>query len=309
MEGSSKEKTGGRYPIRVVARLTAIPIDTLRAWERRYGAVDPGRDERGRLYTDEDLRKLKLLRQLVDRGHAIGRIASLPEADLTALLAAGAEPAEAGGGTGGIDLSGVLAALERYDIAGAERQLARLAAVLSPREMVREVALPLMRQVGDAWDRGNLTVGQEHIASGLLRNLMGALVRLHAPRDGRPAVLLATPPGERHEFGILAAAMLAAAGGLGIVYLGTDLPAADILQTSRRAAVRAVILGLTGAGGEAGALAAAGAVARELPRGVELLVGGMQSPALAERVRATGATPVASFDELEDALRRLGARL
>src|SRR5512137_2682175 len=90
-------KAPGRYPIRVVALLTGVPTDTLRAWERRYGAVEPGRDERGRLYDDGHLRKLKLLRRLVERGHAIGRIARLGEPELERLLEAGLET-RAGGG-------------------------------------------------------------------------------------------------------------------------------------------------------------------------------------------------------------------
>jgi len=77
-------RAAGRYPIRVIARLTGIPVDTLRAWERRYRAVEPARDERGRLYDDDDLQRLKLLARLVERGHAIGRIANLPEPDVLA---------------------------------------------------------------------------------------------------------------------------------------------------------------------------------------------------------------------------------
>jgi len=302
------KKESGRYPIRVVARLTGIPIDTLRAWERRYAAVEPGRDDRGRLYADADVRKLRLLRQLVDRGHAIGRIAALPEADLAALIEAGAEPLDRPAVAAGVEVGALVSAIERYDVVAAERQLGRLAAVLSPRELVREVALPFMREVGEAWDRGRLTVGQEHLASATLRNLLGALVRLQAPRDGRPGILFATPTGERHEFGILASAMLAAAGGLPIVYLGTDLPAADVAQTARRTAARAIVLGVTGSGGEAAAAEEVGAIVREAPRGVEVFVGGMQSPELAAGLSSAGAKAVADFDALEEVLRRLGAR-
>ena len=301
-------KQGGKYPIRVVARLTGVPIDTLRAWERRYGAVEPGRDDRGRLYTDADVRKLKLLRQLVDRGHAIGRIAGMPEAELAALIEAGAEPADRPAVAAGVEVSGLLSAVERYDVVAAERQLGRLAALLPPRDLVREVALPFMREVGEAWEAGRLTIGQEHMASATLRNLLGSLVRLQAPRDGRPGILFATPPGERHDFGILAAAMLAASGGLPVIFLGADLPADDVVQTARRTAARAVILGVTGAAGEAAAAEAVAAVARDLPRGVELHAGGMRSAGLAEAVAAAGARPIGDFDALEAVLRRLGAR-
>ncbi len=307
MDTSTREEAG-KYPIRVVARLTGIPVDTLRAWERRYGAVAPRRDDRGRLYTDADLRKLRMLRQLVDRGHAIGRVARMSDDELATLLDVGAEPVARPAATESVDAAAVWEALERYDLNAAERELGRLAAVLAPREVVLDVALPLMRQVGDAWERGASTVGQEHLITAALRNLVGSLARLQAPRDGRPGILFATPQGERHEFGLLAAATLAAAGGLGIVYLGADLPASDVVHTARRTAARAVVLAVTGSDPGGDPVAAVEAIAKDLPRGVELLTGGMRTPGLSDRLRAAGATVLPDFGALEDALRRLGAR-
>lgn len=300
----------GRHPIRVVARLTGIPIDTLRAWERRYGAVEPGRDERGRLYSDAEVRRLRLLRLLVDRGHAIGRVAVLPDGELESLAAAGA-PGEAAAAARAEPeaVETLLGFLERYDAAGLERELSRLAALLQPRELVREVALPLMRRVGEAWEAGRLAVAQEHLASAALRGVLGTLVRLAAPREARATVLFATPPGERHELGILAAAMLAAAGGLGVLYLGPELPAEEVLQSARRTQARAIVLAVTGSERPEAALEALAGVARGLPRGVALLAGGGAPRALAARIESAGATWLADFDALEGALRRLGARL
>jgi DNA-binding transcriptional MerR regulator len=298
-----------RYPIRVASRLTGIPIDTLRAWERRYGVVEPRRDDRGRLYTEGDVKRLKLLRALVEHGHAIGRVARLPEVELAALLEGGSAPAvEEAGGPGPLDLGPVLAAVGRFDAPGTERELARLAAILPARDLVHRVALPLMRQVGEEWEAGRLTVGQEHLVSSTLRNLLGSLMRLSAPREPRASLLFATPPGERHEFGILAGAMLAVAGGLGAVYMGADLPAAEILLVARRTSVRAVVLALSGASSEAEGLAAIRQVARGLTRGTALWVGGAATPALAARIREAGATFLEDLAALEAAMRRLGAR-
>ena len=72
-------KAPAHYPIRAVSRLTGISIDTLRAWERRHDAVTPVRDERGRMYTDADVARLRLLRQAVEQGHSIGRLAGLTD--------------------------------------------------------------------------------------------------------------------------------------------------------------------------------------------------------------------------------------
>jgi methanogenic corrinoid protein MtbC1 len=302
------EGTRGRYPIRVVAKLTGIPIDTLRAWERRYGAVAPGRDDRGRLYADRDLHKLRLLRQLIGRGHAIGRIAGLPEPELEGLLAAGEEGAPVLRPGAPVDVGTLLASLERYDQAGMERQLGRIAAVLSPGDLVREVVVPFLRRVGEGWHGGALSVAQEHMATAAMRNLLGSLMRLQVPREGRPQLVFATPPGERHDVGIMAAAMLAAFGGLGVIYLGADLPTEEVVTAVRRTGARAVVLGITGAEASTAMVDSVRRLAADLPRGVALLAGGMQPPELAREVEAAGAQVLPDFDALEEALRRLGAR-
>jgi methanogenic corrinoid protein MtbC1 len=306
---ASEGQVRGRYPIRVAARMTGIPIDTLRAWERRYGVVAPGRDDRGRLYGDDDLRKLQVLRRLVERGHAIGRIAALPGPELEALLAAGEEGAPALRPGSPVDVATLLAALGRYDQAGLERQLGRVAAVLSPRDLVHEVLLPFLRSVGDGWEEGRLDVAQEHVATAAARNLLGSLLRLQVPREGRTPIVFATPPGERHEVGLLAAAMLAAFGGLGVVYLGADLPPDDVARAARRTAARAVILAVTGAEAPRGQVEAVRRLAGGLPEGVALMAGGMLTAELAREVAAAGATVVPDFAALEEALRGLGARL
>jgi MerR family transcriptional regulator, light-induced transcriptional regulator len=301
-----------RYPIRAVSKLTGVPVDTLRAWERRYAVVEPARDPRGRLYSDADVHKLRLLKTLVERGHAIGRLAALDDGALAALGAdvpAPSRSAAPDGTGGGVDLERLYAAFVRFDAAAAERELSRLAALLSPRTLVREVALPLMARVGEGWERGELDAAQEHLVSAALRSLLGALVRLHGHEGARVAILFATPPGERHEFGILAAAMLAAGGGLRAVYLGADLPPGEIAAAARRAGARAVVLGVSGAASADAAADAIAAVARDLPRGVELWTGGPPRPEVEAAVAAARGTHLPDFDAYEARLAGLGARL
>src|SRR5512141_668232 len=83
---TSTESQTPRYPVRLVALRTGLTPHVLRAWERRYGVVSPGRTEGGqRLYSELDIERLRLLRRLTDGGHAIRRIASLPLAELARL--------------------------------------------------------------------------------------------------------------------------------------------------------------------------------------------------------------------------------
>ncbi len=299
-----------RYPIRAVSKLTGISVDTLRAWERRYRVVEPERDERGRLYSETDLERLKALRQAVEQGHAIGRVAALTTAELRTLLARGPEPipydgpAPAGVPT---DLSVLQGAVERFDAAALRRELTRLAAVLPARTLAREVALPLMHLVGEAWHEGKLTVAQEHLVTAELRSLIGALARLHAVPENAPRLLLATPAGEQHELGTLVAAMVASGAGFASFYLGANLPSQEVVNAARRVAPKAVVLGFTGTEGAPGALQAVGEVARALPAGIECWVGGAGAGEVRDALGGTRAQALDDLDAFEKALARLRA--
>ena len=237
-----------RYPIRAVAKITGLSLDTLRAWERRYQAVVPERSDRGRQYGPAQIERLLQLSRLVQKGHAIGGIAKLSDEQLNELLdqqptaprktsKTPAEPADL--------LGTVLAAVEAYDSARAGDELSRLAAVLAPRDLMYQVAVPLMREVGLRWHDGTFAIAQEHLVSQMLRTLLGSMLRLVRPSNTVMKMVLATPAGESHEFGILAAAMLASLHGVEPVYLGPSLPAADIARAAKRTAADVVVLGVT----------------------------------------------------------------
>ncbi len=239
-----------RYPIRAVAQMTGLTVDTLRAWERRYRAVIPERGPRGRLYTEKQVERLRLLREAVEHGHPISQAAGLNDAQLRQASrgrAAAADrsqppassfaPAEA--------IGTVVNRIEHFDFPGAGTELSRLAFLLPPKQLVKEVVVPLMRAVGEQFHVGTMNVAQEHMTSALLRNVLGTLIHLYMPREVRARLLFATLPGEMHEFGILAGALLAAGSGVGIVYLGTSLPASEILAAAKRTSADVVALGVT----------------------------------------------------------------
>lgn len=234
------------YPIRAVAQMTGLSLDTLRAWERRYEAVVPRRGERGRVYTDADITRLRQLGALVARGHAIGSIARHSDTQLADLLkssdalSSGSEPDLAVA-----RLDEITTALDRYDLATMERELNRFAAVLPPRELIFAVVIPLLTDIGRRWEAGTLRPAQEHMVSAIVRTVLGGLLRVLSRADASPRVVFATPSGERHELGLLCGAVLAAAAGLGVVYLGCDLPATEIWHAAERAEARIVVISLT----------------------------------------------------------------
>lgn len=239
------DKAAPKYRIGLVARLTGISAHQLRIWERRYHTVTPARTEGGdRLYSDKDVARLRNLKKLSDLGHSIGQIARLGERELAALLAT--EPLVDKGADVSLLAERVsqqfLDSLERVDTLEAERTLSRAAIAFDPELFTLEVLLPAMREVGRRWSTGEFTIAQEHGASAVLRTQLGALMRLYTPEVGARAVVCATLPAELHEFGALAAGLLAAGRGWKVIYLGPNLPADEIGQAAIRACAELVLL-------------------------------------------------------------------
>ena len=151
-----------------------------------------------------------------------------------------------------------------------------------------------------------MSIAGEHLASAALRSALGTLVRLYASEGESPRILFATPAGEHHEFGVLAAAMLAATAGFGTLYLGADLPAPEIADAARRTGVRAVVLGLTGAVDPIAARREVELVGASIPRRVALFCGGPAGP-LAAQIGQTGVLYLDSLDQFQrriEALRK-----
>jgi DNA-binding transcriptional MerR regulator/methylmalonyl-CoA mutase cobalamin-binding subunit len=301
------------YPIRAVAKLTGVPLDTIRAWERRYGAVTPQRNARGRLYSEKEVQRLVLLRDAVARGHAIGQVADVADDDLIAMLRRSDNLVEAGVSgrrrvrAGDSILGPLLKTIEAFDCAGADRELNRLsAAMANPRDVVHEVALPLMRITGERWHEGRFTIAQEHMVTELLSGLLVSLLRIYGTPNPPAKVLLATPENEHHGFGVLAAAMLTAANGLGAIHLGTNLPAREIVQATRRTKANAVLLGVCGAKADSVVPAL-----QEIHKGVaertHLWVGGVGDQRLAKAALDCGWLVLENFHAFEHQLELLGA--
>ncbi|HEX4486118.1 MAG TPA: B12-binding domain-containing protein, partial [Terriglobales bacterium] len=254
--------------------MTGISLDTLRAWERRHRVVTPKRSPRGRVYTEKQVRRLILLRRAVDHGYAIGQVATSEDQSLENILESVGGAANTASSVPDATISPVLQAMESYDYAKAERELNRLAtAIASPRELVHQVALPLMRVAGERLHEGRYSIAQEHMISSILTGLLASFIRVHAASQPPAKVLFATTCNERHGFPNLAAAMLTAAGGLGVIHLGTDLPADEIVMAARKSGADAVLLSLSTTADDA-TLNELRQIARKTPRSVALWIGG-----------------------------------
>lgn len=244
----------GSLGIRHVARRTGLSQHLIRAWERRYSALVPGRSlTNRRLYSESDVEKLTLLRRAVDAGHPIGNVAHLSAPELVQLLSRpGAtrrempEPRQEllPGEVGTPVVGECLRAVQALDGAALRNSLTRSAAVLGFAALTEQVLLPLLTLVGERWRAGELTIAHEHLATAAVRTTLGQILDAFQPPAHAPRLIVTTPGGEMHELGSLAAAVTAAAAGWRALYLGPNMPAAEIARAVHHAEAHAVALGV-----------------------------------------------------------------
>lgn len=211
----------GQLRIGEFARRVGVAPDLLRAWETRYGLLQPVRSPGGyRLYTAGDADRVERMRRGLDHGLSAAesaRAALEDERPSEGLL----EDAAAR----------LLAAILRYDEAGAHAVLDESLAAFGLEPVLRTVVLPTLREIGDGWARGEIDIGAEHFASNLLRGRLLALGRLWDRGTG-PLALLACPPGETHDITLIAFALVLRSHGWRILFLGADTPITTLARTA-----------------------------------------------------------------------------
>ncbi|MDH3269764.1 MAG: MerR family transcriptional regulator [Gemmatimonadota bacterium] len=241
------DSTEARHPIRVVSQRTGLSAPVLRAWERRYGAVEPSRSEGGqRLYSDEDVRRLQLLATAVDGGRTIGLIADLGTHELQALIDEDREtPVQAVADAIAPDVDRVRTALrliEEMRTEELEQYLMRTAVELRPHELVEGLMVPLLQEVGRAWQSGRIRPSTEHIASVAIRRFLEWISTTNQADLEAPLAVTGTPSGQRHEFGALLAGVVIAYEGWRVRFLGPDLPASEIASAGEKLGASMVAL-------------------------------------------------------------------
>jgi MerR family transcriptional regulator, light-induced transcriptional regulator len=233
------------YTIKQAALRSGVNVALLRAWERRYGIVEPTRTESGyRLYDDEAIERLRAMRTLVDAGwsarQAAERVASGDLDDLDEL----ADVTLAGPGSADPSGDFVRAAAE-IDPIGIERALDDMFASGSFERVVEDRLYPALHALGDAWAAGEVDVAGEHAASAAAVRRLGMAFEAsgRGPFTGSAPLLVGLPPGTRHEAAALAFATAARRAGLAVVYLGADVPVESWVAAVDRTAARGVAIG------------------------------------------------------------------
>lgn len=305
------------YPIRVVAERTGLSPHVIRVWERRYEAVNPRRLDNGyRQYSERDVDRLRALRELTEAGHGIGDVARLPDRELGRMVgrerALHGEPPDPrlsdATARGDLTVPVVQAALERavvaWDWASLVAGLREAALRLPLDTFLEDVLIGLLRRIGHGWETGELSPATEHMVSAAVPGMLDWVSeRLERPRPDAPLAVLATPTGERHDLGARVAAVVARSAGWRTLFLGADLPAADIARAVHENDADLVALSIVFQSANEGVAAELARLVAQVGDDVEIVLGGAAAASYADSLDASGAAIIRDLGELRARLR------
>lgn len=285
------------YTIGTVSKLTGVGAITLRAWERRYGLIQPVRKESGhRLYTRKHIDQINRITALTQQGMRISQI--------SAEMLESSPQTEAGGAEADVWkewLNGMIAAVISFDEDRLE-EIYHGALSIYPIGMVtRNLLTPLLIELGLRWEAGDGGIAEEHFFAFYLRNKLGA--RYHHRQRGNkgPALLIAGLPGEHHEIGLLLFALAAHENGYPVIPLGANMPLEELAAVAKKKNCGAIIV--------CGAIEPNNQVVSvELPRlvkdsSIPVMVGGLASVYRCDAIDKAGAEALGR--DIEHGLQRI----
>ena len=299
------------HSIKAVVNRTGLSAHVIRIWEKRYGAVKPERtDSNRRLYSDEQVERLSLLRELTRSGHSIGAVATLPLGKLKKMAGEGENGAEllthaSIASPHSNLLNACVTAVQRLDARGLEAGLKRGAVELGAQGLLQKVIAPLAQAIGALWREGGITAAHEHFASAVIRVYLGHASRSFASTDGAPVLVTGTPNGQLHELGALLAGASAANLGWQVTYLGPSLPAAEIAGAVVQNQARAVALSLVYPEDDSRLEGELTLLRELLPAGFPILVGGRAAPAYRTALVKIGALELKDLNHFSSVLDEL----
>ena len=228
----------GYLRIGELAKRTGVSPELLRAWEQRYGLLQPTRTAGGfRLYRAADEARVQHMQSLVAGGLAAAQAARM--------ILSGGEPApptvSASATILDQEAGNLTASLDRLDEQAANTALDRLLSAYTVETVLRDVVLPYLHRLGERWETGEISVAQEHFASNLIRGHLLGLAQGWGQGQG-PGAILACLPGEHHELGLLAFGVALRRRGWRIIYLGTNSPIGAVADTARSLRPAVVVL-------------------------------------------------------------------
>ncbi len=263
--------------IKSVAQQTGLTVHTIRAWEKRHGAVRPVRTaNQRRLYSARDVARLKLLRHATLAGHAIGQIAQISLSELQRLTgeSVNAVTSRRASARPSLLIATAIDAITAIHSRRLQDVLDRAAIELGSPAVLLDFIAPLAHEIGERWRTGELSVAQEHFATNLISVFLNIFARPYAPNSNAPHLLLATPCGQHHELGAQLAAAAARSHGWNTTYFGACLPVEELLRAADVLQPRAVGLSIVFPSNDRALRTELRKLDRYLPAGCIILLGG-----------------------------------
>jgi DNA-binding transcriptional MerR regulator len=230
-----------------LSRRLGVSDHVLRAWESRYGLLQPLRSAGGfRLYSEADESRIRRMQAHLAHGLSAAEAAQAVLAEDSRTQAdhgRAAAPRRAEPAAG--DLSADLRqALDAFDEPAAQAVLDRLMSDFSLMAVLRDVVLPYLAELGERWERGTASVAQEHFASNLIRGRLAGLARGWGNGHG-PRAVLACPPGELHDLALMVFGIVLHGNGWRIDFLGMNTPVEELTRTVDARRPDLVVLAVT----------------------------------------------------------------
>lgn len=305
------------FPIQTVAERTGLTPHVIRAWERRYRAIEPERSAgKHRLYSEAEIERIGMLQRAVRSGHSIGKIAKLTTDELRALIAQQPAVSRSASFHGADDPAATLrdeslTAIGRFEGAGLQEALGRSLIQFGHMGLLRLIIAPLAEEVGERWRSGALTAAHEHFFTASVKVFLGDLTRQFAIPVSAPCIIVTTPAGQLHELGAIMAAATAANLGWRPIYLGPNLPAHEIAGAAMRNEAAAIALSIVYPADDPDLAGQLADLARLIPASTRILAGGRSARGYFEaliRIGALCADSIEEFGSQLDSLRRAPAQ-
>ena len=301
--------------IKTVSRRTGLTSHVIRAWERRYQAIEPERSKgRHRKYSERDVERLNLLTQAVRSGQLISRVARMSNDELRSILENAASGAQKGLHSESPPEAGAqieaawhqtLEAIRNLDGQRFDSVLLSALVSLGDQGLLRRLIAPMARTVGFLWNTGRMTAAQEHFFTANARAFIWNLTRQYIVDESAPRIVVGTPAGQLHELGAALVAAAATSHGWRVTYAAPSLPAEEIAAAAIHHGVRAVALSLVHPEDDALLPTELRRLRRLLPGTVRLLVGGRAAAAYRAVLAEIGAVEIATLEDLSVALGQL----
>lgn len=302
--------TPPHHTIRIASSRSGVSQHVIRVWEKRYKAVQPKRTATNRrLYSDNEIERLSLLRLATASGHSIGNVAKLPTARLRTLMGqAFSERNDSRVSTPDqIFHDSCMKAVESLDARLLEENLQRALVALGHQGLLRQVVAPLAQTIGELWRTGVITAAHEHFLSASLKVFLGNGASQFAASLIAPSIVVATPAGQLHELGAVMINAVAAQLGWRTTYLGASLPAAEIAGAAVQTNAVAVALSIVYPEDDPNLPDELVKLRRFLPGEVKILIGGRGAAAYTDALSRIGALQprdLDAFSQQLDILRR-----